>query len=199
MAEGRSWEETVDANTEGRLLAWLDGGDGVFQLSLRQPPITLNLARSLVPLSPISASFQYCVITTQPAPAYVAPSRGSESTIVSPNHRSSTSTDVSYFDTASFRDSFSSASDSQSPSVNSAGRSIGSSRRRRPQPSAGLSEVQLAKAAEQCWEAVHSVDWASTELGPRSQWASYIDPLLSIVFQSKTQDCLWLGKDLHII
>jgi hypothetical protein len=59
--------------------------------------------------------------------------------------------------------------------------------------------VQLARAAEQCWELVHAIDWSQTSLGPRSEWASYVDPLLSVVFQSKTQDCLWLGKDLHLI
>ena len=212
MAEGRTLDDCIDGNTESKLLAWAEATEGkgnVFQLSLRQPAITLNLARAFVPLSPISAAHQYCVIMAQPAPSYVAPARGSESTIVSPNHRSSTSTDVSYFDAISngFRDSFSSdpGDPTISPSMRSTesvSKSAGSSRsrlRRRPQPTAGLSDVQLARAAEHCWELVHSMDWSKTALGPRSEWASYVDPLLSVVFQSKTQDCLWLGKDLHLI
>jgi hypothetical protein len=54
-------------------------------------------------------------------------------------------------------------------------------------------------AAEECWRRVEEIDWENTSLGPRSNWSEVVDPILSIVFQSKTQDTVWLGDDLRLI
>jgi hypothetical protein len=54
-------------------------------------------------------------------------------------------------------------------------------------------------AAQECWRMTEQFDWASTSLGPRSGWSDAVDPILSIAFQSKTQDCIWLGEELRLI
>jgi hypothetical protein len=46
---------------------------------------------------------------------------------------------------------------------------------------------------------VDAIDWAKTCMGPRANWAAVIDPILSLIFESKSQDCLWLGEDLHML
>ncbi|WWC87709.1 uncharacterized protein L201_002601 [Kwoniella dendrophila CBS 6074] len=54
-----------------------------------------------------------------------------------------------------------------------------------------------ANEAEQFWEMVENIDWKKTPLGDRSKWRDVIDPILSIVFESKSSDCVWLGPDLR--
>lgn len=68
----------------------------------------------------------------------------------------------------------------------------------RPRSADALSFQVLRTHAEECWALVHSIDWSKTSLGPRSTWATLIDPLLSIVFESRSQDCLWLGDELFM-
>ena len=60
-------------------------------------------------------------------------------------------------------------------------------------------QYQLATAAEECWRMVDEFDWSKTTLGPRADWADAVDPLLAVVFNSKTEDSLWLGDDLQIL
>ena len=59
--------------------------------------------------------------------------------------------------------------------------------------------AQMTEAAATCWEAVNKTDWAKTKLGPRSEWKDDFDALLSIVFQSPSQDAVWLGEDLQVL
>jgi hypothetical protein len=54
-------------------------------------------------------------------------------------------------------------------------------------------------ATATCWQKLESVDWSKTKLGPRSSWHDVYDGLLSIVFQSPSQDSVWLGEDLQLL
>lgn len=64
-------------------------------------------------------------------------------------------------------------------------------------PSSGLRTVKTE--TEECWAMVNSIDWSKTCMGPRANWADVIDPILSLIFESRSQDCLWLGEDLHML
>jgi len=57
----------------------------------------------------------------------------------------------------------------------------------------------MVSAAEEYWALLESFDWSKTKLGPTSGWVEAIGPLLSVTFQSKTMDSLWLGEDLVMI
>jgi len=59
--------------------------------------------------------------------------------------------------------------------------------------------AQLNYATTQCWQKVEAYDWSKTKLGPRSEWHELYDGLLAIVFQSPSQDSVWLGEDLQIL
>ena len=59
--------------------------------------------------------------------------------------------------------------------------------------------AQMNLATATCWQKIDSVDWSKTKLGPRSGWNEVFDGLLSIVFQSPSQDSVWLGEDLQIL
>lgn len=59
--------------------------------------------------------------------------------------------------------------------------------------------AQMTEAAASCWDMVNKVDWAKTKLGPRSEWKDDFDALLSIVFQSPSQDAIWIGEDLQVL
>lgn len=55
---------------------------------------------------------------------------------------------------------------------------------------------QMTEAARTCWQMVEEIDWSNTKLGPRSGWREEFDGYLSLVFQSPSQDAVWLGEDL---
>jgi hypothetical protein len=59
--------------------------------------------------------------------------------------------------------------------------------------------AQLNQATTECWKLVEEFDWSKTKLGPRAEWNELYDGLLSIVFQSPSQDSVWLGEDLQIL
>lgn len=59
--------------------------------------------------------------------------------------------------------------------------------------------AQMTEAAASCWDMVNKFDWAKTKLGPRSEWKDDFDALLSIVFQSPSQDAIWIGEDLQVL
>jgi hypothetical protein len=59
--------------------------------------------------------------------------------------------------------------------------------------------AQMNLATDTCWQKLESVDWSKTKLGPRSGWHDVYDGLLSIVFQSPSQDSVWLGEDLQLL
>ncbi|KAK6907214.1 hypothetical protein I203_101204 [Kwoniella mangroviensis CBS 8507] len=52
---------------------------------------------------------------------------------------------------------------------------------------------------EQFWQLVENIDWSKTPLGDRALWKDAIDPVLSITFESRSSDCVWLGPDLRLI
>jgi hypothetical protein len=54
-------------------------------------------------------------------------------------------------------------------------------------------------AAEESWKELEEFDWSTTKLGPRHTWPEAIDTLLGIVFQSQSQDSIWLGEDMHML
>lgn len=219
LTEGRPLEDCVEWITQDQLQSWAEGdeasgvpADATFRLQLRSSPIMLNLARTVVPLSPPSSTHAFCVITSQ---------RDRVSTpsdqLVQDKARSSTASTGSYF-----ADPRTSLSTDVGPSVSEAGTGAGtagaelgstgsygvgrssrakSKRRIRPSPSEHQAATQelMHAAAEECWRRVEDIDWESTSLGPRSSWSEVVDPILSIVFQSKTQDTVWLGDDLRLI
>ncbi|WVF67026.1 hypothetical protein IAT40_001769 [Kwoniella sp. CBS 6097] len=50
-----------------------------------------------------------------------------------------------------------------------------------------------------CKNLLGSVDWASTKLGPRSQWSPVVEMMLEVIMRSPTQDALWLGEDFQML
>ncbi|ODO09252.1 hypothetical protein I350_02852 [Cryptococcus amylolentus CBS 6273] len=64
-----------------------------------------------------------------------------------------------------------------------------------PSIKSGTMESQAAER----WRLVESFDWAKTPMGPREQWMDALDPVLAITFESRTQDCAWLGPDLRLV
>jgi hypothetical protein len=59
--------------------------------------------------------------------------------------------------------------------------------------------AQMNSATTTCWQTLESVDWSKTKLGPRASWPDSYDTILAIVFQSPSQDAVWLGEDLQIM
>jgi hypothetical protein len=57
----------------------------------------------------------------------------------------------------------------------------------------------LNEATKTCWRMVEETDWSKTKLGARANWNELYDGLLSIVFQSPSQDSVWLGEDLQLL
>ncbi|WVW79980.1 hypothetical protein I302_101953 [Kwoniella bestiolae CBS 10118] len=53
--------------------------------------------------------------------------------------------------------------------------------------------------ADHFWQLVETIDWSKTPLGDRSSWRDVIDPLLSVTFESRSSDCLWLGPELQLM
>ncbi|WWC68787.1 uncharacterized protein I206_102722 [Kwoniella pini CBS 10737] len=80
-----------------------------------------------------------------------------------------------------------------------------STRRRGPSPNGHRMSISAQprttndNQTEQFWQMVESIDWSKTPLGDRSIWKDVIDPILSITFESKSSDCVWLGPDLRLI
>jgi hypothetical protein len=213
LTEGRPLEDCVEWIHQDQLQSWAEGdeasgvpADATFRLQLRSSPVMLNLARTVVPLSPPSSTHAFCVITSQ---------RDRVSTpsdhLLQDQGRSSTASTGSYFN-----DPRTSLSTDVGPSVSEAGTAgaeLGSTgsygvgrssrakskRRIRPSEHQAATQELMHAAAEECWRRVEEIDWEGTSLGPRSNWSEVVDPILSIVFQSKTQDTVWLGDDLRLI
>lgn len=72
-----------------------------------------------------------------------------------------------------------------------------SSNKRRRSPS---SEYESASTLPtDCKYLLDHADWSKTSLGPRSTWSPVIEMMINLIMSSKTQDALWLGKDLNLI
>ncbi len=212
LTEGRAFDQYLGEQTENRLQAWIQGDDNssVFVLELQQPVIRLHLAKTVVPLSPASSTHAFCVVTSQSrvqCPASTSSDTSSSgphipfnrhrSSAASMDMRTSFSTDVSADATSASSGSYFPASGSSQRSFDRRQKSkLG---RRSPISDRPVLQMQIQSAAEECWQLVESIDWSKTKLGPRSEWAELVDPLLAVTFQSKTQDSVWLGEDLQIL
>jgi hypothetical protein len=216
---GRSLNYCMETRVHNMLEEWIEEDDeeeSVFTLNLLAPATTLHLSKTVLPFTPLSTTRAFCVVTSQarrPDQSGVGAFEPS-----SPGVRSSTSADLhSSFSTQ--RPSMSSSELRMSVSTdmsNHSGQSdqtesyfppaserSGSSRSRyRGRAAKERESVNLANmvsAAEEYWALLEGFDWSKTKLGPTSGWVEAIGPLLSVTFQSKTMDSLWLGEDLVMI
>jgi len=179
-------------------------------MDMVSPAITLPLTKTIVPYTPPSATHAFCIVTSQSRPR----DRLYHSELSSPGLRSSTSTEFqSSFSThrassvSDMRTSVSTENSYHSGSTEGyfpppSDRSSNSRNRNRTRFTKEKESVNLANmvsAAEEYWALLESFDWTKTKLGPTSGWVEAIGPLLSVTFQSKTMDSLWLGEDMIMI
>lgn len=117
------------------------------------------------------------------------------STIV-PSNRLSSSTEYS----ARSNDQISSSGGSYFPSKSTSAktRSSRSSKRSIGERTQAYT-AQMNESTAECWKRVEQFDWAKTVMGPRSQWNEVFEGLMAVVFQSPSQDSIWIGEDLQII
>ncbi|ORY23447.1 hypothetical protein BCR39DRAFT_349936 [Naematelia encephala] len=228
VLQGRSMDDCLSLKTVNRLQAWIEGDEHgfgeyhqdnpVFVLELQQPAVVLHLAKTMVPLTPPSSTHSFCVITSQvqgslpvttPSETSASPEDHSASSTSLQNPRSTT-TDTR---TSISTDVGSSISDKVSPVAAGVGSYFpttsnpGSGRSARTRSKGGKrapyadksSAKYMQTALEECWAMMDGFDWAATELGPREHWAEGVDPLLSVTFQSQTQDVIWLGDELRLL
>ncbi|KAK8861422.1 hypothetical protein IAR55_002241 [Kwoniella newhampshirensis] len=71
-------------------------------------------------------------------------------------------------------------------------------RRRSPRGNAE-EKAAINIRAEEFWKLVEEYDWSATPLGPREDWKDAIDPVLSITFESRSADSVWLGPEFNLI
>ena len=205
MTEGRRLDHLLDTVTQNRLQAWVEDEeeeDIVFILDLRDPQMTLHLTKTTIPFTPPSSTHAFCIITSQVRThdrTCSTPSECSQGfrSSFSQSHPATTPTDTrTSFSTETSR--LSTSTEGYFPSEKS-----GSSSKTRVRMRGGkgtqLSIQHMLSAAEEHWSLLESFDWAKTKLGPSKQWVEAIGPLLSVTFQSKTMDCIWLGDDLQLI
>jgi len=180
--------------------------ESVFVLDMANPAITLHLTKTVLPLTPPSSTHAFCIVTSQ-----YRPQNQPSAELSSPTMRSSMSSDFqSSFSTqrpsSDYRASMSTDASMNSDSTEGyfppSERSGSSRSRYRTRAQKEKESVNLANmitAAEESWALLESFDWTTTKLGPTSGWVEAIGPLLSVTFQSKTMDSLWLGEDLVMI
>lgn len=221
----RAWVENRDASEPASLAGAGDGADKIFVLDMQEPRTTLHLSKSVVPLTPPSGTHAFCIVLSQvvdqhrssislsaePTPKFTragSDMRLTPSTAATERDRSSTVSDLRLGSTDFGSPTPSTPSGSYFP-PSSRTRSSQDSRdykgknhMRRRSPRGDRSQIghmHMQKAAVEYWDKVNTHDWSTTALGPRSSWSATIDPVLSIAFQSKTQDSVWLGPDLNLI
>lgn len=227
ITEGRSIDECLEGNVSNRLQAWVEAepDDSLFALDIRFPAITLTLAKTIMPLS---SSHVYSIVTAQTRRSSTgsdsSSSPGLRSFASGDLKIGGSSRKGGAWDSESRGSSFS----TEYSSVSSGGMSPGSYFAHAPIPyrvTAGGTSSSLAPLssdgikrhrrkverpketgyisvhadANEMWDLVEKTDWSTTWLGPRSGWTDFMDPILSICFQSKTQDSVWIGEDLQLI
>lgn len=183
--------------------------NSVFVLDMQSPTLTLHLSKTILPFTPPSSTYAFCVITSQ-AQRYSTLSIPLEDQ--SPGIQSSISTDLR----SSLSSSRASASTGQRTSISNGPGSTGSRSESTdgyfPNPNTSKRTKfklrmekppavapNMSAVAEEYWALFDSVDWSKTKLGHQDNWLDVIGPMMSVIFQSKTQDCIWLGEDLHQI
>ncbi|WWD16672.1 hypothetical protein CI109_101102 [Kwoniella shandongensis] len=134
----------------------------------------------------------------------------------SSNHRNSTYSDHRPSNSSSFArssvDTITSTLSISSPSSGSASGSYFNSslharddrprsrvRRKSPNGAGRAGQNAINSRSEEFWKLVEDFDWSTTRPGPRETWKEVVDPVLSITFESTTQDCVWLGPDMNLI
>lgn len=217
LSLGRTFGDVLDPYMQTTLQSWIEDEEAdsedddptVFALQLRDPTSTLFLSKTMLTSTPNS----FCIVTSQiPSPDKTFSNR---SEVSSPGFRSNASSDLrgsfsTYrASTSSDRTASLSATDfstSRNASMSegyfpSSDRSFNTRSRvkLRSSKEPQLSVQHMLSAADEFWHLLESFDWNKTALGPRERWVEAIGPLLSITFQSKTMDCLWLGEDLQLV
>lgn len=215
LTEGRTVEECLDGLLQTQLQDWIENDEQRdFTLEWRRPALVLHLAKTF--LQSTVPTHTFCIITSQTRPNLlddVSPALSSStartSFLSSSSNRASTSTDHRTSFSTDFTSSsprlVSSTTHSYFPSVSTVSTASASSHERRVRlkkvrrEKVDLQSKNMQTAAEECWQMLEDYDWSDTKLGPRSEWSDTWEVLFSVVFQSKTQDCLWLGDDLQMI
>jgi hypothetical protein len=212
-----------DLENELDLLAWIQDGpvDRVYNLGFRHSSTRFQVAKTKIVSGSTDGQNELTILTAQstftPAPpdmlyspimevdefdlegypgqleirrTTIGPTRVSTSTEYSTasagERTGSTASSGSYFPANSAR-----SSSNRVRASRSSKRSMGER--------AEAYTAQMNDATATCWDWVANVDWSKTQLGPRSGWNDLYDGLLSIVFQSPSQDSIWLGEDLQIL
>ena len=179
--------------------------------------MSLHLSKTILPLTPPSATHAFCIITSQirsrgqicSSPSERSSSLGFRSSISTEPRSSFSCPRTSATTPTESRGSISAEAHRQSTSSDGyfpperSDRSVSTGRtsriRSKGSKASTLSIQHMLSAAEEHWALLENFDWSKTKLGPSERWVEAIGPLLSITFQSKTQDCLWLGDDLQLI
>lgn len=220
-------KDLFEVENTPELLSWVRSGlfDKPHPVGFRHASTRYTLAKTRAsPAATDSGQYEVTIVTGQPLPATPMPSgtnltnspipeleeftlddyaSNRRSTIKSSHlasNRLSTSTDHSSLslEHSSGRSSGGSYFPSQSQRSSSA--RVRSYRGRQASvDNAEAYNAQMTEAASACWQMVEQVDWSKTKLGPRSEWKEDFDGLLSIVFQSPSQDSLWIGEDLQLL
>lgn len=203
VTQGRNWDDMLDHSTQNRLQHWIEDDEEeetVFFLETRDPGVVLYLSKTILPLTPPSTTHAFCIITSQ---ADSGRSPYTPSDLSSPGLRSSISEVRSSFSQMQMSTSSNPRTSISTDTSKASGSTeyfptMGGPRRTRKKDAA-LSIQHMISAADEYWQMLEAFDWSKTKLGPRETWAESIGPLLSVTFQSKSMDCIWLGEDLHLI
>lgn len=217
-----------DLENELDLLAWIQDGavDKVYSLGFRHSSSRFQVVKTRV-TSGKAGTNDLTILIAQPSGTPTPPDMmyspimemdefelDSEvqprRTTIGPN-RVSTSSSADYSTTSTERpSSVASSGESYFPSNNSNSnshnqrstvklRSSRNSSKRSVGERAEAYSAQMNIATKTCWQMVEEFDWSKTKLGARANWNELYDGLLSIVFQSPSQDSVWLGEDLQIL
>jgi hypothetical protein len=211
-----------DLENELDLLAWIQDGpvDRVYNLGFRHSSTRFQVAKTKVVEAKQGGSDLTILLaqtTYTPAPPDMMYSPILEMdefelddaypkrrTTIGPNRTStSSSMDQSTMSTerassvASSGESYFPANNSRSNSSNKMRSSRNS--KRSVGDRAEAYNAQMNHDTATCWKMVDEFDWSKTKLGARANWNELYDGLLAIVFQSPSQDAVWLGEDLQIL
>jgi hypothetical protein len=222
-------KDLFEVDNTPELLSWVRSGPAEASLlvGFRHASTRFNFAKTWVP--PLTTEdkpgpYQLTIITGQPVPRSptsngtgltsspipemdefslddtASKRRSTVKSSTTATNRLSTSTDQS---SLSFENSSSrSSGGSYFPSHSQRSSSARVRNHRNRQTTANYNEAynsQMTEAASACWRMVEQVDWSNTKMGPRSSWKADFDGYLSLVFQSPSQDAVWMGEDLNLV
>lgn len=205
-----------DLENELDLLAWIHDGpvDRIYNLGFRHSSTRFQVAKTRVRCTgggPTDLTILTAQSTHTPSPPDMMYSPIPEldefeleetaqkrRTTIGPT-RSSVSSSMDLSSTER-QGSVASSGESYFPNNRSSSNKVRSSRNKRSVGDRGEAyTAQLNHATAQCWRMVEEYDWSKTKLGARADWNELYEGLLAIVFQSPSQDAVWLGEDLQIL